>query len=394
MFTCELPLDSVVLDIGGAPGRHQTEHSRWIVATQDCDLDGTDKDDGQPTIELRPVFRHDTPPDWGIRSIRYRLTDTEHVHGLSPRTFVSAALLSAVNDGTHGGRDADLDSARQRGLKTWLGLRYDRPAVPNDLTALARRIASEVNQKRHRLMGRRLRDVLMQFDSTVEPVRFSLFAVLERPEDREPAREWLAEIATAIPDSLGIADQLDARAADGSVCSSSRRRIPRTSPNLPGGPTHPTLRVLSSGPCGCVADANRGARTGGGRGRAPWRAPGPRRATGPAARTRGASRSTWHPSRGRRRSALRPETVRLPMQITGTTVRRWAFMNAAAVICSRSAWSVTCRTTSVSVRLPTSSRPATTSTPRPRCLVSTTNTPGGPTVTASMLPPRPMNRRS
>jgi len=215
MFTCELPLDSVVLDIGGAPGRHQTEHSRWIVATQDCDLDGTDRDDGEPTIELRPVFRHDPPPDWGIRSIRYRLTDTEHVHGLSPRTFVSAALLSAVNDGLHGGRDADLDPARQRGLKTWLGLRYDRPAVPNDLTALARRIASEVNQKRHRLMGRRLRDVLMQFDSTVEPVRFSLFAILERPEDREPAREWLAEIATAIPDSLGIADQLDARAADG-----------------------------------------------------------------------------------------------------------------------------------------------------------------------------------
>lgn len=47
------------------------------------------------------------------------------------------------------------------------------------------------------------------------PVGVYLVNVLERPEDRDDAREWLAEIATAVPDTLGIADELDARAADG-----------------------------------------------------------------------------------------------------------------------------------------------------------------------------------
>ena len=215
LFTAQLPLDSVVLGVNGTPRRHQTEHGRWTVATQDCDLDNTDSDDGNPTIEVRPVFSHDTPPDWGIRSVRYCLTDTEHVHGLSARTMVSAAVLAVIHTGIGGGRDTDLAPARQRGLKTWLGRRYDRPAVPDQLTSLAKRIAVEVDRKRHRPFGLRLRDVLMQFDQTVEPVRFSLFAVLERPEDREAAREWLAEIATAIPDTLGIADELDARPADG-----------------------------------------------------------------------------------------------------------------------------------------------------------------------------------
>lgn len=213
LFTAELPLDSVVLDAGGALRRHQTEHGRWVVATQDCDLDSTDTDDGTPTIELRPVFSHDAPPDWGIRSVRYRLTDTEYVHGLSARTMVSAAILSAID--ASGGRDAGLAPERQRGLKTWLGRRYDRPAVPNHLTPLARRIADEVSRKENRAFGLRLRDVLMQFDATLEPVRFSLFAVLENSEDRDAAREWLAEIATAIPETLGIADELDARAATG-----------------------------------------------------------------------------------------------------------------------------------------------------------------------------------
>jgi hypothetical protein len=213
LLTADLPFDTVTLDGGGIPGRRQTEHARWVVVTQDCDLDTTDMDDGDSTIELRPVFTHDAPPDWGIRSVRYRLTDTEYVHGSSARTMVSAAVLSAID--ASGGREADLAPVRQRGLKTWLGRRYDRPAVPNHLTSLARRIAEEVARKRNRAFGLRLRDVLMQFDATLEPVRFSLFAVLENAEDRDAAREWLAEIAIAIPETLGIADELDAAAANG-----------------------------------------------------------------------------------------------------------------------------------------------------------------------------------
>jgi hypothetical protein len=212
LFTAELPLDSVVLGVSGAPVRVQTEHSRWVVATQDCDLDNSESDDARPTVELRPVLTEDTPPDWGIRSVRFRISETEHVHGLSPRTMVSATVLSAINVG--GGRDTEIAQARKRGLKTWLGRRYDRPAVPEELVPLARCIAGEVGRRR-RPIGPHLRDVLMQFDETPSPVRFSLFGVLERPEDRDAAREWLAEVAMAIPSTLGIADELDARAAQG-----------------------------------------------------------------------------------------------------------------------------------------------------------------------------------
>jgi len=211
LFTARLPLDSVVMGVSGTPTRVQTEHSRWIIATQDCDLDNTESDDGRPMVELRPVLIDDPPPDWGIRSVRFRLTETEHINGLSREPMVSAAVLSAIYVG--GGRDADISAARQRGLKTWLGRRYDRPAVPESLVPLAKRIASEVD--RNRQSGFRLRDVLMQFDQRADPIRFSLFAVLEHPEDRDAAREWLADIAIAIPDTLGIADELDARAADG-----------------------------------------------------------------------------------------------------------------------------------------------------------------------------------
>ena len=127
--------------------------------------------------------------------------------------MVSAAVLSAIY--ADGGRDHDIGADRQRGLKTWLGRRYDRPAVPDSLLPLAKCIATEVRRYRQRPIALHLRDVLMQFDQTRDPIRFSLFAVLERPEDRDVAREWLAEIAIAIPETLGVADQLDARAADG-----------------------------------------------------------------------------------------------------------------------------------------------------------------------------------
>ncbi|MGO9180933.1 MAG: hypothetical protein ACLQBX_17065 [Candidatus Limnocylindrales bacterium] len=195
------------------PRRDQSEHDRWIIATQDCDLAWTETDEPNPTIELRPVFTEEPPSDWGIRSVRYRLNDTEYVHGRSPRVMVSPAVLSAVHE--HGGHDAEIEPARQRGWKKWLGLRYDRPAVPDELLPLANRIADEVHRPERRPLGLHVRDVLMQFDEESDPVRFSLFAVLESPDDRDRAREWLASIATAVPSELGIADELDARAANG-----------------------------------------------------------------------------------------------------------------------------------------------------------------------------------
>ena len=209
-----LPLDAVVLSPTGHPERRQGEHGRWVVATQDCDLDQTDSADAEPSVELRPVFLDGPPADWGIRSAKFLLTESEYVRSTSPRTFASAALLTAFVAGDDD-RRRDIDPSRCQAFTTWLGLRYDRPAVPPTLLPLAKRIAEVVARRRHRSVGRLVRDVLMQFDESAPPTRFSLFAILVDEDDEQEVREWLADIAQAIPATLGIADQIEAATAAG-----------------------------------------------------------------------------------------------------------------------------------------------------------------------------------
>jgi hypothetical protein len=209
-----LPLDAVILGPTGYAERRQGEHGRWVVATQDCDLDQTDRANAEPTVELRPVFLDGPPADWGIRSAQFLVAEGEYVRSASPRTFVSAALLAALVT-SDDGRRRDGDPVRRQAFTTWLGLRYDRPAVPPTVLPLAKRIAEEVTRRRHRPVGRRTRDVLMQFDEGASPTRFSLFAVLAHEDDEQEVREWLAGIAQAIPATFGLADQIEAATAAG-----------------------------------------------------------------------------------------------------------------------------------------------------------------------------------
>ncbi len=124
----DLPLDSVILGEDGVPARSQSSHNRWAVATQNCDLVQTDSEDAEPIIELRAVFTKDPPVNWGLRSARLRLTDTDFVVSAGPRTVVTAALLTRLVQTGH--QRVDLDDSRSLAFATWLGLRYDRPAVP------------------------------------------------------------------------------------------------------------------------------------------------------------------------------------------------------------------------------------------------------------------------
>jgi hypothetical protein len=190
------------------------DHDRWVVASQECDLDLTDVTESTPTVELRPVFAQEPPayPDWGIRSRRFLLSADDYVEAPSSHTLISANLLSVLlEQGAQ--RDAPLPDNRSIAFKRWLGLRYDRPAVPPEFGPLAKRIATEVEQKRRRPIGRRVRDVLMQFQADAPP-RFSLFAVLADEVDRTTVREWLVEIARSVPRELGIGDQFEAEAAE------------------------------------------------------------------------------------------------------------------------------------------------------------------------------------
>ena len=214
ILEADLPFDAVVLDEASRqPARREGRHGRWVIANQNCDLAFTDCNDDEPSVELRPVFVDDPPVDWGIRSARFRLTETEYIRSTSPRPFVSPAVLTALL--ASGTSRRDPATSREIALTTWLGLRYDRPAVPPPLVPLAERIGETVRQRSNRPFGQRVRDVLMQFDDSHEPVRFSLFAVIERPEDEQAAREWLSDIARSVPVALGVANRIEAATASG-----------------------------------------------------------------------------------------------------------------------------------------------------------------------------------
>jgi hypothetical protein len=209
VFEADLPLGVIVVT-GGVPVRSDGTHGRWAVASQDCDLDGTEADSPEPTIEIRPIYAEMAPTDWGIRSSKFLLRDGEYLVSSSPREHVAAAVLTALlAAGNAARREPDPD--RKLGLATWLGLRYDRPAVPEALVPLARRVATEV--RRNRITGRKVRDVLMLFDESVSPPRYSLYAVTLREEDRDEVREWLAAAAQAVPVDLGVADVIEAAPA-------------------------------------------------------------------------------------------------------------------------------------------------------------------------------------
>jgi len=49
IVAADLPLDAIVLGArSGQPERCEGEHGLWVVASQDCDLDQSDTDDGTP----------------------------------------------------------------------------------------------------------------------------------------------------------------------------------------------------------------------------------------------------------------------------------------------------------------------------------------------------------
>lgn len=208
----ELPLDAVVLGQSGIPERSRGLHGLWAVATQDCDLAQADEADPGPVIELRPLYTSGAPPDWGIRSAKLRLTDHEYAQANAPRLTVAPAVLTAIL--ALGANRRETSESRRQAFTTWLGLRYNRPAVPDDLVPLARRISQEVAHGEHRAIGVQVRDVLMQFGEG-RPPRYSLFAMLDDPADEADVRAWLARVARAVPVDLGVADQIEAASAGG-----------------------------------------------------------------------------------------------------------------------------------------------------------------------------------
>lgn len=213
MLRTSLPISHFEL-IGEAAAQKEEQHHLWLLADQDCDLAwralvGL----AEPfLVELRPVYSTDPPDDWGIRSQRLLLNDTgRYLRAGSPSVHVTPEVVAASE------HIECLDADSQLRLKTWFGMRYNRPAIPQRYIALARAIAAQISKKKNRVQGGRVRDVLAQFNRTPDGLtEYSLVAVLPdeayRIDDRigEGVRLWLAEVALEVPAALGTAVLLEA----------------------------------------------------------------------------------------------------------------------------------------------------------------------------------------
>jgi hypothetical protein len=200
-------LDVTILeagDDGAAPST--TSFSRWVVCTQDCDLASASTKSDDALVELRPVLQSNPPKDWGIRSRRFLLAENDYVDAAQPRCFITPKALAHSIDPDL----TEIEPARARAFKTWLGRRYDRPAVPEHLVPIAKEVASRCGIKGGRETAEGVHDILMQFDDSTNPPQVALFAVIHDEADPNEARKWLADASTRIRKDLGIVAAIDA----------------------------------------------------------------------------------------------------------------------------------------------------------------------------------------
>lgn len=204
VFEVALPASWLKRGPTGAPEPATAVFDRWVICSQDCDLRAASVDSTEAQIEIRPVLAIDTPVDWGIRSRRIRLNEQDHVNSSSPRLLITAELLASF-----GGPSFVLPDARAKAFKTWLGLRYDRAAIPEHLVQVAREVAARCGTRSGRAAAEDVYEVLMQFDESATPPRIALFAVVTDSADRQVIRDWLSDASLRINKELGVVAHID-----------------------------------------------------------------------------------------------------------------------------------------------------------------------------------------
>lgn len=193
--------------VAGEAVQETTPHNEWVLVTQDCDLAWKSVAGSNSLVELRPVYDRDPPTAWGIRASSLLLDDNgNYITDLEPLIKVEPDVVLAAE---HLCRDAPHVPAPR--LKTWLGLRYNRPAVPQQYVPLAADLAQRLTKKGHAQAESRVRDVFATFTTAEDGTsEFVLTAVLlhERAAEDDAllttTRDWLAGVALAVPKRLGM----------------------------------------------------------------------------------------------------------------------------------------------------------------------------------------------
>jgi len=170
-----------------------TTHSKWIVASQDCDLAGCDLN-STTEIEVWPLHSTEEVVAASIRNKKFGVLEGLMLTSPAARAYVEARALARFEKSAAGPNERAC-----RRFKTWLGRRYDRPAIPKEYENAARTIASAVKSLRDRTTERLVRDVLMVFIAEA-PFVVEIFAVISEDSKNEmPQVElWLSSIAQKI----------------------------------------------------------------------------------------------------------------------------------------------------------------------------------------------------
>jgi len=206
VFNAELDYQLLRANDAGEIVNVVSTHERWIVATQDCDLHVVEPDIDDPCLELRLVRPIRGGLSWGIRSRKLRLDDSNFVDSIDAHLHISPrALVSVSNDSYQA-----LSHGRALAFKTWLGLRYDRPAVPEVAVPLAKSVANAFDSVQGNPLLDDIHDLLMQFDLSADPIFYTLIAVITDNADRDSIRSLVSKIALTVPSNLGIAKRLEA----------------------------------------------------------------------------------------------------------------------------------------------------------------------------------------
>lgn len=191
---------------------HAVEHTDWVLVQQDCDLAWNAVEGSASLVELRPVHLNNPPTSWGIRDARFLLDASgAHLRASSPAVQVTPDVVLAAEHQTC----AHPDSGRR--LQTWLGLRYDRPAVPQRYVPLASDLATRLRKRGHKSAEEPVRDVMATFsDDDQGNTAYSVYAVVPHavadadPDLVDRTRQWLASVVLSVPTTLGHARQIQA----------------------------------------------------------------------------------------------------------------------------------------------------------------------------------------
>lgn len=195
------PLEVHYLDCdSGVATPHSATYDLWLLATQDCDLAQTPSTNTTRQFELRPVLsRNNDDKLNGLRSRTVLVRDELVLRADSPKLTLTARALNTLK----GRREDDLPPERRAEIKAWLGLRYDRPAIPERFVELARLLKAQFIESIPTHFTGVIRDVWVYFEAENE-VRLFFILVEDAEARRDAVLDWVDDTAGQLLDDHGV----------------------------------------------------------------------------------------------------------------------------------------------------------------------------------------------